>query len=1042
MKNFLPFFFFVLLFVGLTSSLSAQSAFDMKKKKNASVNTSSLGAVHIRGSAITGAGRATIPSRGIMKQNLKFPSQLVPQRPRNVIYSRESGLPSFITSKRDKSSSRSGIKKDIHTATYDYLLELKPILRIEKPDVDFAIEQINEDNTDRARVRLSQQYKGLPVYGSEVIVHLNAFGEGESFNGKYRKINENIEPRPAISEQAAIQKVTSHLENGGVFGSLTTFEKKLVQHEQPKATLCVYQDKGLVKTNVLAYHIVICPTLQERWEYFIDASNGAVLHRFESICSADGPRTATGPDLNGISRTVNTYQKGTTYFMIDISRSMYKAAGSVFPDEVIGGIVTVDMNNTFGDDQTIQHATSANNVWNGATQIKALSAQFNAGAAFEYYETKHGRTSIDGVGGTIISIVNVPDEDGQPMDNAFWNGKVMCYGNGDTAFEPLAGAMDVAGHEMTHGVVQSTANLEYQGESGAINESIADIFGSMMDPADWLIGEDVVKPGAFAGGALRSLLDPHNGTTEGNPGYQPMHMDEAYTGLQDNGGVHINSGIPNHAFYKFAEAITRDKAADVFYKALTDYLTKSSQFIDLRLAVIQAATDLYGAASNEVTQAGLAFDFVGITDGEGGTYTETLPTNPGAEFLLIYDTDETNPNTLYRASSPSGAGVTPLTTTAFRSRPSVTDNGDITVFVAEDNTIHMIRTKPGATPTETVLRDDPMWFNVVISKGGSKLAAITTAQEPVIYVYDFESATWGEFELYNPTYSEGVNSAGPQYPDALEWDYTGQFLVYDCFNRIDNADADGADIEYWDVNFIHVWDSTANDFSDGTIEKLFPSLPDGVSIGNPSFAKNSPYILAFDYVDVSTATPEYAILGCNIETNEVNVIVENNTFGWPSYNKTDSRLAYTSLDEGEDEGDGDDEYQTGFVALNSDKISSATAPEGLYASTKWPVYFAIGEREIGEEVITDVLDEIGSEVAISCYPNPFIDDVSVQIKEPLPGGTSVEVINAMGQKVYEYAVSASTDEPLQLSLKNLKSGYYIMRISNTKKIGSCKIMKR
>lgn len=237
MKNFLPFFFFVLLFVGLTSSLSAQSAFDMKKKKNASVNTSSLGAVHIRGSAITGAGRATIPSRGIMKQNLKFPSQLVPQRPRNVIYSRESGLPSFITSKRDKSSSRSGIKKDIHTATYDYLLELKPILRIEKPDVDFAIEQINEDNTDRARVRLSQQYKGLPVYGSEVIVHLNAFGEGESFNGKYRKINENIEPRPAISEQAAIQKVTSHLENGGVFGSLTTFEKKLVQHEQPKATL-------------------------------------------------------------------------------------------------------------------------------------------------------------------------------------------------------------------------------------------------------------------------------------------------------------------------------------------------------------------------------------------------------------------------------------------------------------------------------------------------------------------------------------------------------------------------------------------------------------------------------------------------------------------------------------------------------------------------------------------------------------------------------------------------------------------------------------
>ena len=110
--------------------------------------------------------------------------------------------------------------------------------------------------------------------------------------------------------------------------------------------------------------------------------------------------------------------------------------------------------------------------------------------------------------------MNVPDEDdGSGLDNAYWNGKAMFYGNGATSFKPLAGAIDVAGHEMTHGVVQSTANLEYQGESGAINESIADIFGSMMDPADWLIGEDVVKPGAFPGGALRSLQDPHNGGT-------------------------------------------------------------------------------------------------------------------------------------------------------------------------------------------------------------------------------------------------------------------------------------------------------------------------------------------------------------------------------------------------------------------------------------------------------------------------------------------------------------------------------------------------
>ena len=314
------------------------------------------------------------------------------------------------------------------------------------------------------------------------------------------------------------------------------------------------------------------------------------------------------------------------------------------------------MNNTFGNNQTIQHVTSSNNVWGTATQTKALSAHFNAGVAYEYFRTKHNRNSIDGVGGTVYSVVNVSDpEDGTALDNAFWNGKVMYYGNGDVGFKPLAGAIDVAGHEMTHGVVQGTANLEYQGESGAINESMADIFGSMMDPADWLIGEDVVKTGVFPSGALRSLEDPHNGGSSlSSPGYQPKHKNEAFTGTQDNGGVHINSGIPNHAFYKYAVAITRDKAAAVFYKALDDYLTKSSQFIDLRLAVIKAAGDLFGAGSNEVTQAGIAFDFVGITNGQAGDYTETLPDNPGTEFLLVYNTDTSTPNTLYRVPASGG----------------------------------------------------------------------------------------------------------------------------------------------------------------------------------------------------------------------------------------------------------------------------------------------------------------------------------------------------------------------------------------------------
>ena len=1030
MKNVYGLVVFAVVTFGLVIDSSAQDSFNSKKRSGSPVNTSSLKAKRISGSGRNTNSRANIQPAIVKKsQPLVKPSLGQPRT--KVTYSGETGLPSFIISSRVNAGARAGLIKDTRTSTHDYLRELSPVLQLEKAESEFSIVRVTNNQSNKTTVRLEQVFKGVPVYGGEVIVHLNEFGEGESFNGKYFKIGDDLDPKPAIAEQMAIQRVTGHLRNGLARHALTDRQKQFVQYAEPKATLVVYPEKGLVKTNVLAYHIVYCPSLHERWEYFVDANTGNVLHQFESTCAIDGPRTANGPDLNGTSRSINTYQVGSQFVMLDITRTMYKPVGSTLPDEPIGGILTIDMNNTFGDDQTIQHAVSNNNTWGSSTQTKALTAHYNAGVAYEYFRTTFNRNSIDGDGGTVISIVNVPDEDGTGLDNAFWNGKAMFYGNGNIGFKPLAGAMDVAGHELTHGVVQNSANLEYQGESGAINESMADVFGSMMDPADWLMGEDVVKVSQFPSGALRSLQDPHNGGTGlGSPGYQPAHMNEAYTGTQDNGGVHINSGIPNHAFYLYATAITRTKAAEVYYTALTEYLTKSSQFIDLRLAVIRAATDIYGASSAEVVQAGLAFDQVGIVNGQGGNYQEELPGNPGTEFILVYNTDPADPNTLYR-SSLDGNEVDALTTTEFINRPSITDKGDVAVFVAADHTLKVITTRPGSTPVENTLQSEQIWSNVVVSKGGSKIAAVTTDQEPIIHVYDFGLEEWAQFELYNPTYSEGVNSAGPVYADALEWDYDGEFLVYDCFNRIDNAT--GADIEYWDVNFIHVWDNDAENFSDGTIEKLFASLPDGVSVGNPSFSKNSPYILAFDYIDETTE--EYAILGVNVETNDLNVIAENNTLGWPSYNKTDERLAYTVLD-------ASDEYQTSYILLNDDKISAPGSAIGLFLSTKWPVYFATGSREIGDEVITDVPDEVTAETGISCYPNPVQREMTVQLKDPSLVNGKIEVLNSIGQKVYDFKAEVQSEQTVTLNLENLKAGYYFMKVSNAKKTGSCKIVKK
>jgi bacillolysin len=1022
MKNQYKSWALVLSLCFLSQIVSAQQGFDRKKREPVEVNTTGLSARKI---PVPRENSATRVGRDAFGMSREF----VRRDPRHKVLHAENSLPRFIETLRESDPSQVLLRTDPPNAAYDYLEELTPTLKMSNMKENFIVNEISHEQGFGSHVRMQQHYREVPVYGAEISVHLNENLQGVGFNGRYVMIDKDMNVVPAIAVSSAVERVRMDISRGSAARPLTFLERKYVQHAEPSAKLCLYEDRSLVTSVVLAYHIIYSPSIHQRWEYFVDAQNGNVIRQFNSVCLVDGPKTATANDLNGTSRTVNTYQKGSAFFMLDASRAMFNATASSLPDEPVGGILTIDMSNTFGDNAAFGHVTNATNVWGTANNAKAVSAHFNAGEAYKYFLLNHDRSSINGTGGSIISIINVSNpEDGTAMDNAFWNGQAMFYGNGATGFKPLAGAMDVAGHEMTHGVVENTAKLEYNGESGAINESMADIFGAMMDPDDWTIGEDVVKAAAFPSGALRSLSDPHNGGSSlGDAGFQPKHMNEKYTGTQDNGGVHINSGIPNHAFFKYAESMSsRIKAADVFYRALDLYLTKSSQFIDLRLAVIKSAEDLFGASSDEAVKAAAAFDAVGIVAGQGGDYTNNLPVNPGSEFLLLYSTDPEDANSLYRVTADL-ASATPLTTTIFKSRPSVTDDGELAVFVAADKTIHAIVTKPGETPEEFIVQDEAIWSNVAVSKGGNRLAAVTESWDNTIYVYDFGSESWGEFELYNPTYSD-VNSGGTVYADALEWDYSGEYVVYDAFNEIENSN--GQNIEYWDVNFMRVWNIAANDFADGTVSKLFSSLPEGVSIGNPSFAKVSPFVLAFDMIDELNGT--YAILGSNIESGETDIIFNNETLGYPSFNKNDSRVAFT-LD------DGAGGYATGFVNLNSNKISSpAATATGIFSLTMWPVYFAAGSRDIGDEVTANAAET--KTVNLTCYPNPFEDELKIDLATAGAVTENMEVTNLLGQKFPAYVVK-NDDNTISLSLGNLPSGNYIVSVRNGHKKGMCRLLK-
>src|SRR5690625_565239 len=184
----------------------------------------------------------------------------------------------------------------------------------------------------------------------------------------------------------------------------------------------------------------------------------------------------------------------------------------------------------------------------------------------------------------------------------------MSYGDGDgILFHPLSAGLDVAAHEMTHGVVQHTAGLIYRNESGALNESFADIFGAMVDRDNWLIGEDIMADGSHA---LRSLEDPASLIESRTQKPYPDHWDLRYEGNLDNGGVHINSSINNKAAYLIAEGgehygitvngVGREVTEQIYYHALTHYLTRDSTFSMMRQAAIQSAIDLFGSNSAAV----------------------------------------------------------------------------------------------------------------------------------------------------------------------------------------------------------------------------------------------------------------------------------------------------------------------------------------------------------------------------------------------------------------------------------------------------------
>lgn len=265
------------------------------------------------------------------------------------------------------------------------------------------------------------------------------------------------------------------------------------------------------------------------------------------------------------------------------------------------------------------------------SDVAVTEAYDGLGATWALWSQAYGRNSLDAKGLPLVASVHY----GRAYDNAFWDGSQMVFGDGDgVVFGRFTASVDVIGHELAHGVTQYTAGLNYQDQSGALNESVSDVFGVLVKQhllgqdaaaADWLVGAELLAPGV-EGVALRSMAAP--GTAYDDPRLgkdpQPAHMDHYVDTTDDNGGVHINSGIPNKAFHVVATTLggnAWERAGRIWYDTLTGDIRADCDFATFAALTVAAAGARFGADSAEVAAVRAGWDAVGVVpaaaDGSG-----------------------------------------------------------------------------------------------------------------------------------------------------------------------------------------------------------------------------------------------------------------------------------------------------------------------------------------------------------------------------------------------------------------------------------------
>ncbi|MDZ4804936.1 MAG: M4 family metallopeptidase [Candidatus Eisenbacteria bacterium] len=794
------------------------------------------------------------------------------------------------------------LEAEFESRALSFLADNATLVAIDNPADELTMNRVESDRDGFHAVRFRQTWRRNEIWGNDLIVRFDPAGRVIGMSGHYRATPKGLIPNAQLDESAATGSARAHVL--GQHGRTPT---------SSSATPVWFDAPGGLRP---AFAVIVEAGLDCRRELLVDALTGRIQKDL-SLVQTDGAVLGSGPDLTNTNRTLGLYQIGSSFLMTDTRKDMFSQPLSQFPNKPSGTITLINATNGMGDNLT--HVTSSNTAsWNSFRN--AVSGAHFAGQVYDYYRTRHDRQSIDGKKGTMWLVVNFQNN----FNNAFWNGQFMVFGNGDgNDFSDLAGSLDVTAHEMSHGVIENTAGLVYEFQSGALNEHFADAFGAATEffarpgSANWLLGEDVTTPG-IAGDALRNMENP-GAANVAFGGQQPTHMSEFrnLTSSQDNGGVHINSGIPNRAFFLTATTLDVGRGERIWYRALSQYLMRNSQFVDFRRGCIQAATDLFGGGSTEVTAVTNAMNTVGIVDGSATPAPPPSPDNVGNDLLAVVDPVSDHILSVDPDFSSPSVDISGIAIGA-GGRPTFSDNGSLMAFVGANGNIYA-RTMNGAVQA---LTDEGGWWSVALSPDGTDLAATTVAEDGRIYVFDLTSSASGFYELTRQNSTPGAVADQVVFADVLEWTLDGQFLVYDALNR---SSLGGQSFEYWDINLLRL--------SDGECFRVFQTLPQGESVGNPTLAQNSDGKIAFDYVSNDGNT---YVIGYEFQTGASGTITNNlQSLGRPTFSGDDRQVFYQYINS---------QAFIYLVTLEADGVTGS-GNDVIWATDGYaPVWYTVGTR--------------------------------------------------------------------------------------------------